>query len=340
MATRIAFIGFRHGHILDLYQLCGQRDDIEIVAACEEDAAARAQLSDTDVAITHAAYAEMLDSVECDIVACGDYYGIRGERVLQALNRGKHVIVDKPLCTSLEELDHITEASAAKGLRVGCMLDLGSLGPYVQLRRMIQRGILGEALAITFLGQHPLLYGTRPAWYFEPGKHGGTINDIGIHAIDIIPWMTGRRIVEITAARAWNARLPQHPQFQDGAMLMLRLDNNGAAMGDVSYFASDKHGYQMPAYWRFTISGVEGVAETCCHADTVKLWRHDTEDVIEERVAPGRTGAYLDDFLADIAGTPAPGGLDTERVLESARIALLAQQAADTGAFPAVISDA
>jgi predicted dehydrogenase len=64
----------------------------------------------------------MLDEVEVDIVAVGDYYGVRGERVIAALERGKHVIADKPLCTSLAELDRIEQLAAEKGLSVFCQV--------------------------------------------------------------------------------------------------------------------------------------------------------------------------------------------------------------------------
>jgi len=331
---RVAFVGFRHGHIFGLYRLAQERSDTSVVAACEEDGPTRGTLAEAGVEVTHDDYARMLAEVECDVVACGDYFGIRGKRVIQALESGRHAISDKPLCTSMSELIRIHALSETRRLKVGCMLDLGNLGPYVTLREMLMRGVIGETHSITFIGQHPLLYGTRPMWNFEPGKHGGTLNDIAVHGIDIIPWLTGRSIVEITAARAWNAKIKQHPCFQDGAVLMMRLDNDGSAIGDVSYLSSDKHGYQMPPYWRFTIAGSEGVAETCCTAKSVTLWRHDNEAVIEEPAAPNRPGAYFDDFLADIAGTPVPDGLHTQRVLESSRISLLAQQTADTGEFP------
>ena len=331
---RVAFIGFRHAHVSGLYSLLQQRSDVAIVAACEEDAETRAALAAVGVTVTHDGYARMLAEVDCDVVACGDYFGIRGERVIQALERGRHVISDKPLCTSMAERDRIEALARSRNLRVGCMLDLGNVGPFVTLRDMLERGVIGETHTITFLGQHPLLYGKRPMWNFEPGKHGGSINDIAIHGIDIIPWLTGRRIIEITAARAWNARLPQHPCFQDGAVLMLRLDNQGSVLGDVSYLSSDRHGYQMPPYWRFTISGTEGVIETSCNDSKVTAWRHDSEAPMEVPVAANRHGAYFDEFLHDLAGAPVPGGLDTARVLESTRIALLAQQAADSGKFP------
>jgi len=337
MTVRIAFIGFRHGHISGLYQLAQQRDDVEVVAVCEEDAQRRAGLAGAGVTVTHDDYGRMLDEAACDVVACGDYFGIRGRRLIQALERGLHVIGDKPLCTSLEELERIEALAAAGDRRVGCMLDLGNHRAFVTLGEMLGRGSVGDVHAVCFLGQHPLLYGQRPMWYFEPGKHGGTINDIAIHAVDLIPAVTGRRIVEVTAARSWNAKVPEHPHFHDGGAFMLRLDNDGVVIGDVSYLASDKHGYGMASYWRFTISGADGVIETSCNAEHVTLWRHDGEEFVQQAVGEGRQGGYLDDFLADLAGAPNPGGLHTRRVLESSRITLLAQHAADHGEFPVTV---
>lgn len=337
MTLQVAIVGFRHAHIHALYRLLAAREDVRVVAVCEEDAATRAELAAAGIPVTHDSYPRMLDEADADVVAVGDYFSIRGERAIQALESGRHVISDKPLCTTLEEWARIEALSRRQDLRVGCMLDLGDLGPYRTLRRLIRAGRVGEVHTITFLGQHPLLYGKRPMWCFEPGKHGGSLNDIAVHAIDIIPWLTGRRIQEITAARAWNANVPQHPDFQDGAMIMLRLDNNGGALGDVSYLSSDQHGYTMSPYWRFTIAGSEGVIETSCNAPTVTVWRSDTAAVLEEPVAPNRAGGYWDDFAADVAGTPSPEGLRTQRVLESTRIALLAQHAADTGEFPVTV---
>lgn len=334
MSFRIAFVGFRHGHINSLYNLARERDDLEIVAACEEDVDTRAALDGGDIVITHDNYASMLANVECDIIACGDYYGVRGDRLLAALEAGRHVISDKPLCTTLYDLEQIQHLSRDRKLRVGLMLDLVDSGVLITLRDIIRRGDVGEVHAVTFCGQHPLNYGKRPMWYFEEGKHGGTINDIAIHAIDAMPWLTGHDIVEITAARVWNARLKEHPEFQDGAMLMLRLANNAGVMGDVSYLVPEAPGFSIPFYWRITVSGSEGAAEALYTLKTVTLWRKGAKEPVTEPTAPDRKGGYLEDFLSDIAGTPNEMGLTTRRVLHSSHIALLAQRAGETGAFP------
>lgn len=334
MALRVCFIGFRHGHIGSLYRLLHARDDVAIVAACEEDASTRTALAGSDTAITHDNYEAMLDEVDCDVVACGDYFGIRGARLIRALEHGRHVLVDKPVCTRLDELDVIEKLARDKGLRVGCMLDLVDAAPYLTMRRLVREGTIGEVHTISFFGQHPLNYCSRPAWYFEEGKHGGTLNDIAIHGLDAIPWMTGRAIVEITAARAWNARLKQHPFFQDGAQLMLRLDNGGGVLGDVSYLSPDAAGYAMPNYWHFGLHGTDGYMETCSAATSVRVFLKDVKEPRDVPLDPARPGGYFEDFLKDLAGAPNPDGLDTQRVLHSARLALEVQAAADTGRFP------
>ncbi len=243
MSTTFAFAGFRHGHLLSLLGAVRERDDLTIVAAAEADAAAKeAAAKDQGIGFTHDTPEAMIEQTDADVVVVGDTYGRRGALALAALKRGKHIIADKPLCTSLDELDAIETEVNAGGRSVGCMLDQRDGAPFITVRRLIAQDAIGEVHTVTFLGQHPLLWGTRPGWYFEEGQHGGTINDIAIHAMDTIPWMTGHRWASVTAARVWNARLPEAPHFEDGGQLMLELDNGGGLLGDVSYLAPDKAG--------------------------------------------------------------------------------------------------
>lgn len=332
MVLRVAFVGFRHAHVFGLYHLCRERPDIEIAGVCEEDTATRNALADRGVPVTHTSYAAMLADVSCDIVACADVYALRGGRLIAALRAGKHVLADKPICTNADELNEIERLARAGQRSVGAMLDVPDMPPFRTLRRLIRAGTIGDIHTVSFAGQHPLNYGTRPAWYFEPGMHGGTINDIAIHAVDALAWMTGLAVVEVTAARAWNARLTCCPHFQDAAVLLLRLANEAAVMGDVSYLAPE--GAKFPYYWRYNISGSDGHLETWIGGEQVTIFRKGQATGQEEPLDAARPGGYLEDFLAEIAGIPNPDGLCTARVLRSSRVALAAQRAADTGRFP------
>lgn len=148
-------VGFRHGHVFSLYDLAQSRRDVEVVAACEEDEATRAQLAaDGKVRITHSSYLEMLDAVPCDAVAVGDYFGVRGAQTIEALRRGKHVISDKPICTSLAELDQIEAIAKAKG-RASAANWRVTAAP-LEARRRILTGEIGSVHTIIVTGQHPL----------------------------------------------------------------------------------------------------------------------------------------------------------------------------------------
>ena len=96
----------------------------------------------------------------------------------------------------MADLDRIEALAREKNLKVGCMLTMRDAAAFIGARNLIQAGRIGEVHAIAFGGQHPLLLGSRPGWYFEQGKHGGTITDIGIHAIDALPWVTGPPVGE------------------------------------------------------------------------------------------------------------------------------------------------
>lgn len=332
MTTRFAFVGFRHPHIEDMYRRCRERSDVEIVACCEEDAATRQTLSQRgDVQITHDRFEHLLNDVPCDVVAVGDCFGRRGRLLLQALEAGKHVISDKPLCTSRIELDRIEATAQARGLLVGCMLDMRDLPPFLGLRQYIQAGEIGTVRAISFEGQHPLLYGRRAAWYFERGMHGGTLNDIAIHAIDMIPWITGQRWRSIVAARCWNARLPQFPHFRECGQAMLELDNGAGVVCDVSYLSPDSFNYALPLYWRFTIWGDGGALVTGVNQPAITLYKDSEQQARERPCPPARPGAYLDAFLRELRGEREELQLSSADVLGASRISLLLQEVADRG---------
>ncbi len=332
MRLRFVFAGFRHSHIRHLYELARRHDHIEIAGACEDDPETRAALAaEGSIALTHATLADMLREVPCDVVAIGDYYARRGTLARIALEAGRHVISDKPVCTTLGELGHIEALTRSGGLKLGAMLDLRDAGPFITARDMIRRGELGSIQAIAFGGQHPLLAGSRPGWYFEPGKHGGTINDIAIHAIDLIPWICGTGFAWVEAARTWNARAKHCPPFKDAAQMLLTMCNGAGVLGDVSYFVPDSLGYQHPWYWRMTFWGERGILEAAYTRPTVRLARQGDAVPREIACAPRAEGQYLEQFLADVAGAVQPGALDTGTVIAASRTTLAIQAAADQG---------
>ncbi len=296
---KIGFAGFRHGHIFGLYELAKKSENIEIVAAWEENEDAKKQAESNGVFFNCNRFEDLINNPEIDIIAIGDYYGRRGQLAIKSLENGKHIIADKPLCTSLQELDEIERISKEKNLKVGLMLDLRYHKNFVTAARLLNEGHIGEINNICFEGQHKLSYGQRPMWYFEDGKHGGTINDIAIHGIDIVKYYCGLDVAKINAARCWNKFADKEPNFKESAQFMLTLSNGAGLIADVSYAQPSDISFPFPYYWGFKIWGSNGVIAFTVGSQYVELYKNgEKEPLLFEGTVSDRN--CLSDLLDDI----------------------------------------
>ena len=322
---KILFYGFRHNHIRALYKKALASPDFEIVGCVEPDPAARAAAEEAlGIPFSNRSYVQWLADPELDAVAIGTAYGKRGEAVYNAMRAGKHVIVDKPLCTSIKELWAIETASERFGGKIGCMLDLRDMPQTARAKEILDSGRLGQVRNITFTGQHCLDYAHRPAWYFEEGMHGGTINDLAIHGIDLVRLLTGREFVHVDGARVWNAYATRHPDFKDCATFMARLDGGAGVLADVSYSAPSQV-FSMPTYWEFKIWCAKGYLTFHYTEDGVTLYE---EGAKEPEVLAGLPAEmdYLDELIEAVQ---TGDSTRTEEVLRSTQTALTLQAYAD-----------
>ncbi|MEA3402089.1 MAG: Gfo/Idh/MocA family oxidoreductase [Armatimonadota bacterium] len=321
MPLRVAFAGFRHGHVLSFVNAARNLDYCEIVGVVEESDDDLQYLQRADLERTHATVDEMLDDVEVDLLATAEYYARRGSVVIKGLQSGAHVISDKPLCTEIDELREIKRLAEESDLQVAMQLSMRFSPVYQTMRRIVQDGELGQFLAASVFGQHPLGYpDTRPGWYFEEGKHGGTINDIFIHGADMLRYCTGLEFETVVAAEAWNASLPEVPFFQVGAQCMLAMQGGPHVLADVSY---------MPGRgWQFFLTGSE--AYLAVDHDRMLLSPEGGEERHIQPQADQPSASPFEDLASHLEhGTER--FLPTEEVFRSQMAVLAAQRAADTG---------
>ena len=159
----IAFAGFRHGHIYGLYDMVTKSERVNLIGCFEENEKAKEQAKSVrPIDFNYSSYEEILGDKNVDIIAVGDYYGKRGKMIIEALKNGKHVICDKPICTSLKELKIIKKLSEKKNLKIMCMLDMRYDIHIKKAMEILESGTIGKLINISFTGQHCLDYGNRP----------------------------------------------------------------------------------------------------------------------------------------------------------------------------------
>lgn len=298
MKLKILFNGFRHGHINGLYNNALVSDFVEIAGCIEQNEAARKNAEEKlGASFSDKPYEWWLNS-DIDVVAIGSAYGDRGDAIIAALSAGKHVIADKPICTDLQQLATIEKLCREKNRKLICMLDLRYLPQSVAALDLLQSGRLGQVRNVAFNGQHCIDYANRPSWYFEPGMHGGTINDLAIHGIDLVRMLTQMEFAKIDAARTWNAYADRTPEFRDCAMFMARLDNGAGVMADISYSAPSQ-AFSLPSYWEFRIWCDKGMLVFNYKDPKVTVFEEGTEDAIVINCDPVDC-SYLKDLYEEI----------------------------------------
>ena len=323
---RIAVSGLRHGHIASILKEVKHHEQVQIVGVAErEPELARKFIDAAGVQVTHRTLGELLAEVECDAVAVGDVYADRGAQVIEALEAGKHVLADKPLCTRVKEIERIRALAQKKGLTVMVAFTLRYTAAWQTVRRIIAEGAIGQVCTATFHGQHPLSYGTgRPEWYFEKGRHGGTINDIMVHGIDSVAYLTGQPVVEVLAARAWNMEPAEAPFFQDCDQALFRLANGAGAMMEASYKAPKGH----PSNWTARLWGTQGDLTAMASGEITLRRAGEPAKTIEAKVE--NRSNVGDDFLHETGGLPGHRPeLTTAESLDSTEKAVRTQWAAD-----------
>lgn len=321
---KILFNGFQHGHVDLLYRQALKMPGLEIAACLEEDGRAAAAAGQRlGLKIDGDSYDTWLQR-DIDIVVIGGKYGQRGQAVIKALRAGKHVISDKPLCTDIKEINEIEKISEENCVKIGCMLDLRDLPCVGRAREILREKRLGEVRSISFNGQHCIDYGHRPAWYFEEGMHGGTINDLAIHGIDLVRELTSLEVEKVDGARTWNSYAVKNPDFRDSAVFMARLTNGAELLADVSYSAPNQV-FSMPTYWNFKIWCERGLLTFHYTDSRVTVYEEGVpEPQILEGILPEK--GYFERFIEEIMRN---SDIVTRSVIESTRTALRIQSEAD-----------
>jgi predicted dehydrogenase len=197
---RVAVIGLGVGeqHISGYLRHPG----CEVVALCDlsEEKLARARARYPGVRVTTEAR-EIFEDRGIQAVSIATYDDVHAGQVLQALDAGKHVFVEKPLCQTPGQLREIRDAWKAGGgsLKLACNLVLREAPLYRWLKEELAEEAFGRIYA--FDGEY--LYGRiekiTGGWRRDVADYS-VMQGGGIHLIDLMLWLTGERPETVMSA--------------------------------------------------------------------------------------------------------------------------------------------
>lgn len=143
--------------------------------------------------------------------------------VMQAAERGVHVLCEKPIARTLDEGRRMIDACRTHSVRLMIAHVLRFAPEYRQLRRMVRSGEHGAPAVLRFYR-----HGFSPAveydnWFLDYARSGGAMLDLMLHDIDIAMWVAG------PVARVYATRVRRDPDScRDEHGLAILEHANGA----------------------------------------------------------------------------------------------------------------
>lgn len=251
MKFKVAVVGA--GSISDVH-LEAYRDnpDVEIAAICDLNAErARAKAEQYGASSAYADYRDMLKRDDIDGVSICTWNNTHAAIAIAALEAGKHVLVEKPLCMTVEEALRVEEAVKRSGkvLQVGVVRRFASNS--LVLKKFIDNGDLGEIYYAKASSLRRL--GNPGGWFADRARSGGgPLIDLGVHLIDICWYLMGKPKAKTVSGNTYN-RLGNRANVknlsfykaadyeasvntvEDLANALIRFENGASLMVDVSF---------------------------------------------------------------------------------------------------------
>ena len=177
-------------------------------------------------------YKQMLKQLKPAVAIISTRLDLIPKVVIDAANAGCHIIAEKPLALDKKKLEQVRRSVEKNKINLTAMLTMRSDPQFVAAKQVYDTGAIGEALLVN--ARKSYKWGTRPDWFGDKDKYGGTIGCVGIHAFDYINYITGHGFTKVAAMQS-NFAHSERPGCEDNCALMAELSNGGHATISVDY---------------------------------------------------------------------------------------------------------
>ncbi|RZL15938.1 MAG: dehydrogenase [Pedobacter sp.] len=175
-------------------------------------------------------YNEIFDDPLVDLVLITTRHNQHAQMVVEGLNKGKHIFVEKPLALTETELSTIVEAyKGTKTLTVGFNR---RFSPHIQKIKMLVGNSPMNIIATMNAGHIP-----ANVWIHDMKVGGGRIIGEACHFIDLITFLTGSKVKAV----CMNAMGPNPQENTDNASILLEYENGST--GVINYFSNGSKAY-------------------------------------------------------------------------------------------------
>ena len=153
------------------------------------------------------------------------------EVAVKAIKAGAHVLVEKPLASSLKDCDTMIEAANEKKVKLGMVCQRRFYPPVQRIKHAIDEGKIGRPIlgTVNMLGWRDQAYYGSDLWRGSwKGEGGGVLVNQAPHQLDLLQWFMGP-IDELFGY--WSNLNHPYIEVEDTAIAVIRFKSGG--MGNI-----------------------------------------------------------------------------------------------------------
>jgi scyllo-inositol 2-dehydrogenase (NADP+) len=271
---------------------------------------------------------------DVDLVVLATQNDVHCEYSIRALQAGKHVVVDKPMCLNGEECDRMIEAAQQSGKVLSVFHNRRWDGDFLTVKNLMAEGKLGDVRWIEMAWQK---FGASGGWRGQSqSQGGGRFYDLGAHLVDQLLQFFPGRITGVYCRMQFD--FPNR-EVESAATIVVHFEDGRTGLCDMSSIAA-------LAKPRFLLHGTGGSfmkyevdpQEAAMIKGDIDAAREDpasygrlsdgkNETIIPTQ--PGRWRSYYENVAAVINGTEPPA-VRLEEVRRAIAVFDAARQSAHT----------
>jgi predicted dehydrogenase len=245
---------------------------------------------------------EIVEATDVDAAVVATPNALHAPQSVALLGAGKHVIVEKPMATSVAECDEMIHASRASGAFLTVAHCWRFRDEVLAMRERVASGEFGEVVKTRGYGSHAT-WGPE-GWFVDPAlAGGGALVDMGVHAIDTARFLLG----DPTPNRVCAAIGTRYGTYQvdDDGVLLITWSNGTNSVVESGWWQPHVGGLEADT----EVYGTKGYARIWDPEPPTEDYKHDTQPMYSAQMA---------EFLDAIAEgrQPRPSGEDGRVVMQ------------------------
>ncbi len=182
---------------------------------------------------TYSDYGYLLADQNVDLVVVITPHNTHFELAMQALKAGKHVVIEKPMCVTIDQATELIETARASNLVLTVFHNRRRDGDFLAIKEVIDRGVIGEVFHVeAFMGNY-----SKPGDWWRSDKEisGGAFYDWGAHVVDWVLHFIPDKMESVTGF--FHKRVWDHCTNEDQTQAIIRFADGKMADIQISSIA-------------------------------------------------------------------------------------------------------